>query len=121
MIWIEISGLPLCAWGLNAFKKVASLFGKFKFFEDEESTTMSSERICISTRSYKQISEKIIVEVNGEMFDVQVHEIGTWSINIRDNTSDTSSHMDVNGLEKDDISVDDNLNDDLNDLNDKLN
>ncbi|GJW51044.1 hypothetical protein Tco_0092395 [Tanacetum coccineum] len=55
------------------------------------------------------------------MFDVQVHEIGTWSINITDNTSDTSSHMDVNGLEKDDISVDDNPNDDLNDLNDKLN
>ncbi|GJT25644.1 putative RNA-directed DNA polymerase, eukaryota, reverse transcriptase zinc-binding domain protein [Tanacetum coccineum] len=104
MIWIKISGLPLCAWGSNAFKKVASLFGKFKFFEDEESTAMSSERVCISTRSYKQISKKIIVEVNGEMFDVHVHEIGTWSINITDNTSDTSSHMDVNGLEKDDIS-----------------
>ncbi|GJU52556.1 hypothetical protein Tco_1226270 [Tanacetum coccineum] len=38
-----------------------------------------------------------------------------------DNTSDTSYHMDVNGLEKEDISVDDNLDDDLNDLNDKLN
>ncbi|GJV10141.1 putative reverse transcriptase domain-containing protein [Tanacetum coccineum] len=50
-----------------------------------------------------------------------VHEIGTWSINITDNTSDTSSHMDVNGLENDDISMDDNPNDDLNDLNDKLN
>ncbi|GJZ69259.1 hypothetical protein Tco_0632809 [Tanacetum coccineum] len=55
------------------------------------------------------------------MFDVQVHEIGTWSINITNNTSDTPSHVDVNGLEKDDIYVDDNPNDDLNDLNDKLN
>ncbi|GJY38125.1 RNA-directed DNA polymerase, eukaryota, reverse transcriptase zinc-binding domain protein [Tanacetum coccineum] len=121
MIWIEISGLPLCAWGSNTFKKVASLFGKFKFFKDEESTAMSSRRVCISTQSYKQVFEKITVEVNGEMFDVHVHEIGTWSINITDNTSDTSFHMDVNGLEKDDIFVDDNPNDDLNNLNDKLN
>ncbi|GJR45822.1 putative RNA-directed DNA polymerase, eukaryota, reverse transcriptase zinc-binding domain protein [Tanacetum coccineum] len=72
MIWIEINRLPLCAWGSNAFKKVASLFGKFKFFEDEESTALSSGRVCISTR-------------------------------------------------KDEIFVDDNPNDDLNDLNDKLN
>nr|GEU55069.1 hypothetical protein [Tanacetum cinerariifolium] len=95
MIWIEISGLPLCTWGSNAFKKVASLFSKFKFFEDEESTTMSSKRVCISTRPYKHVSEKIIVKVTEEMFNVHVHEIGTWSINITDNTGDTSSHMDV--------------------------
>ncbi|GKC23095.1 hypothetical protein Tco_1025245 [Tanacetum coccineum] len=84
MIWIEISGLPLCAWGSNAFKKVASLFGKFKFFEDEESTAMSSGRVCIST-------------------------------------SDSSSHLDVNHLDKEDISVGDKLDDDLDNLNGMLN
>ncbi|GJZ31068.1 RNA-directed DNA polymerase, eukaryota, reverse transcriptase zinc-binding domain protein, partial [Tanacetum coccineum] len=59
MIWIEISGLHLCAWGSNAFKKVTSLFGKFKFFEDEESTAMSSGRVC-ARNSHKD--EKIYFE-----------------------------------------------------------
>ncbi|GJW11417.1 RNA-directed DNA polymerase, eukaryota, reverse transcriptase zinc-binding domain protein [Tanacetum coccineum] len=121
MVWIKISGLPLCAWGSNAYKKVASLFGKFKFFEDEESTVMSLGRVCISTRSQKQVSETIKVEVNGEIFDVNVHEIGTWNININDNTSDSSSHLDVNHLDKKDISIEDNLDDDLDDLNGMLN
>ncbi|GJY81186.1 RNA-directed DNA polymerase, eukaryota, reverse transcriptase zinc-binding domain protein [Tanacetum coccineum] len=121
MIWIEISGLPFCAWGSNAYKKVASLFCKFKFFEDEESTAMSLGKVFISTRSYKQVSETIKVEVNREIFDIYVHEIGTWNINIDDNTSDSSSHSDVNHLDKKDISVEDKLDDDLDDLNGMLN
>ncbi|GJS61759.1 hypothetical protein Tco_0656543 [Tanacetum coccineum] len=120
LIWVEINGLPLCAWGSNAFKKVAGMVGKFMFFEAEESTAMSSGRICISTRSHKFVSEKVHVEVHGENFEVHVHELGTWSINITDDSIDTSSHIDVNEIEKVTDSVEENSVDDLNDLNDTL-
>nr|GEU73566.1 RNA-directed DNA polymerase, eukaryota [Tanacetum cinerariifolium] len=36
MIWVKISGLPRCAWGFNAFKKVVCMF------EDENNSTHSS-------------------------------------------------------------------------------
>ncbi|GJV14679.1 RNA-directed DNA polymerase, eukaryota [Tanacetum coccineum] len=100
LIWIEIRGLRLCAWGSNTFKKVACLFGKFMFFEVNQSTSMSTARVCISTKSHQPVSEKVKVNVHGNTFDVLVHEIGTWSINIEEEVQDSSSSEDMNEIEK---------------------
>ncbi|PWA62359.1 RNA-directed DNA polymerase, eukaryota [Artemisia annua] len=91
MIWVEINGLPLCAWGSNAFKRVASLFGKFMFFEVDQSAEMSQGKICILTNRHHFLSEMVNIEVNDEIFDVHVHELGSWSINIVDDLSSTYS------------------------------
>ncbi|GJS68694.1 RNA-directed DNA polymerase, eukaryota [Tanacetum coccineum] len=117
-------GYALCAWGSNAFKKVASLFGKFVFFEAEDSIAMSAGRMSIATKSHKHVSEKVLVEVHGEHFEVHVQEISTWSVNIFENSRDTSSNIDVNEVVKDAEvanSVEDDSIDDLNDLNENLN
>ena len=94
ILWIEMSGLPLCAWGSMAYKKIASSFGKFLFFEKEESTALSSGRLCISTKSHQFISEIVQVDVKNELFEVSVQEIGSWSIKIKDDYNDTSSNHD---------------------------
>ncbi|PWA43943.1 RNA-directed DNA polymerase, eukaryota, Reverse transcriptase zinc-binding domain protein [Artemisia annua] len=86
LIWVEISGLPLCAWGSNAFKKVACVFDTVK------------------------------VEIHGELFDVLVHELGSWSINIVDETHNSSCTKEVNEVEKVVDSVDDNSLDNLDEL-----
>nr|GEU84038.1 hypothetical protein [Tanacetum cinerariifolium] len=118
MIWVEISGMPLCSWGSNAFKKVASLFGKFVFFEAEDSIAMSAGRMCIATKSHKHIFEKVLVEVHQEYFEVHVHEISTWSVNIFGNSRDTSSNIDVNEVFKDAKVANSMENDSIDDLND---
>ncbi|GJT50249.1 RNA-directed DNA polymerase, eukaryota, reverse transcriptase zinc-binding domain protein, partial [Tanacetum coccineum] len=63
MIWIEICGLPLCAWGSSAFKKVANLFGKFKFFDTKAKDCMSMGRVCIATKIQSLIHEKVEINI----------------------------------------------------------
>nr|GEZ56542.1 RNA-directed DNA polymerase, eukaryota [Tanacetum cinerariifolium]GEZ56543.1 RNA-directed DNA polymerase, eukaryota [Tanacetum cinerariifolium] len=69
-----------------------------------------------SSKFIKRISVTIKVEVNGELFDVNVLEISTWNTNITDTASDVSSQMEANHLGKDNTSVEDKENDDLDDI-----
>lgn len=98
MIWLEIHGLPLCAWGSNAYKKVANHFGRFMFFDSDFDTCMGLGRVCIATKRQSFISESAKVVTNGEPFEVHVQEVGSWSINISD---------DSESLDKEDASFED--------------
>lgn len=52
MVWLEIEGLPLVAWGSNSFKHISSLWGKFMFFKDDQDVIVSCGRIYIGTKEY---------------------------------------------------------------------
>ncbi|GJS94794.1 RNA-directed DNA polymerase, eukaryota, reverse transcriptase zinc-binding domain protein [Tanacetum coccineum] len=73
------------------------------------------------SNAFKKVAEKVHVEVHREIFEVHVHELGTWSINITDDSIDTSSHINMNEIEKVVDSVKENSLNDLNDLNKNLN
>ncbi|GJX62991.1 RNA-directed DNA polymerase, eukaryota, reverse transcriptase zinc-binding domain protein [Tanacetum coccineum] len=83
IFWIEISGLPLCAWGSNAYKKIACNFGKFLFVNKEDSSALSSGRVCISSKSHHLISEN-------------VQELDISSESIDDYTVDDLEHIQAN-------------------------
>ncbi|GKD40518.1 hypothetical protein Tco_1260725 [Tanacetum coccineum] len=92
ILWIEISGLPLCAWGSNAYKKIACSFGKFLFFEKEDSSALSSGR-----------------------------EIGSWCIKITDDYIDLSSNDNIKDVDTSSESIDDHSVDDLEYIQTNLN
>ncbi|GJW79943.1 RNA-directed DNA polymerase, eukaryota, reverse transcriptase zinc-binding domain protein [Tanacetum coccineum] len=121
LVRIEISGLPLCAWGSTAFKKVASMFGKFLFFENEQTTSICTGRVCIATKCHQLISEKIQVEINNDNFTAHVQEIGTWSINIRDDYQSTQSSEEESEESKIGNSEDEYSNDGVDDIINELN
>nr|GEX81352.1 RNA-directed DNA polymerase, eukaryota [Tanacetum cinerariifolium] len=107
VIWIEVSGLPLCAWGSSSFKKIANLFGKFNFFDDDVEDSMCMGRACITTKNQSLISEKVNVTIKYSNFNVHVKEIGTWSTLISNdmdsNESDDDHDMDEHRLTNEDV------------------
>ncbi|GJW14448.1 RNA-directed DNA polymerase, eukaryota [Tanacetum coccineum] len=84
ILWIEIIGLPLCAWVSNAYKKIARSCGKFLFFEKEDSSALSSGR-----------------------------EISSWCIKITDDYIDLSLNDNIKDVDTSSESIDDHLVDDL--------
>ncbi|GKC16879.1 RNA-directed DNA polymerase, eukaryota, partial [Tanacetum coccineum] len=108
IIWIEISGLPLCAWGSNAYKKIACSFGKFLFFEKEDSSALSSGRVCISSKFHGLIYEIVQVKINNKLFEATFQEIFSWCIKITDDYIDENiKEVDSSSESIDDHSVDD--------------
>ncbi|GJU13565.1 RNA-directed DNA polymerase, eukaryota, reverse transcriptase zinc-binding domain protein [Tanacetum coccineum] len=111
ILWIEISGLPLCAWGSNAYKKIACSFGKFLFFKKEDSSALSSGRVCISSKSHGLISENIQVEINN----------GSWCIKITDDYIDLSSNDNLKDVDTSSESIDNHSIDHLEYIQTNLN
>ncbi|GKA71906.1 RNA-directed DNA polymerase, eukaryota, reverse transcriptase zinc-binding domain protein [Tanacetum coccineum] len=121
ILWIEISGLPLCAWGSNAYKKIACSFGKFLFFKKEDSSALSSGRVCISSKSHGLISENVQVEINNKLFEATVQEISSWCIKITDDYIDLSSNDNIKDVDTSSESIDDHSVDDLEYIQTNLN
>ncbi|GKD68211.1 RNA-directed DNA polymerase, eukaryota [Tanacetum coccineum] len=96
-------------------------FGKFLFFEKEDSSALSSGRVCISSKSHGLISENVQVEINNELFEATVQEIGSWCIKITDDYIDLSSNDNIKDVDTSSESIDDHSVDDLEYIQTNLN
>nr|GFC63610.1 ARM repeat superfamily protein [Tanacetum cinerariifolium] len=86
VVWIDVEGVPLCAWSYNTFTRIASIWGTLLYDEDENSPYFHRKRLCIKT-SFQDIifaSQKIIVK--GKVFLIRVKELTGWAPSFNDDS-----------------------------------
>ncbi|CAH1454415.1 unnamed protein product [Lactuca virosa] len=82
VVWIEILGLPCCAWNDSAVNKVAGIWGEVCFLDDDNQAPLAIKRVCIKTAQPLLIQDKLSLVVQGIKYDVVVRELSNWEPDI---------------------------------------
>ncbi|CAH1415487.1 unnamed protein product [Lactuca virosa] len=110
-IWLELVGLPCCAWNDVAVKKLASMWGDVCFIEEDRDAPLAVKRVCIKTGKPSLIHDMIKVVAQGVEYGVVVREISNWEPNIMVEGEIGSDILDLSGGEEEDAYFDDDVND----------
>lgn len=78
VIWIEILGLPCCAWNDDVVSKVVKLWGEVCFLEEDNEAPLAVKRVCIKTLKPSIIHDKIKVIIQGINYDIGARELSNW-------------------------------------------
>ncbi|CAH1442237.1 unnamed protein product [Lactuca virosa] len=81
-VWIEMIGLPCCAWNEDVVSKVTSMWGDVCFLDDDGDAPLAIMRACIKTSKLALIHETVKVVAQGIEYDVAVREISNWEPDI---------------------------------------
>nr|GEY43536.1 nucleotide-binding alpha-beta plait domain-containing protein [Tanacetum cinerariifolium] len=90
IVWIEIEGVPFKLWSNNTFKRIAAKWGELLDIDDQEDTYFHSKRICLITKSDKNISENFKIIFQGKIFWIRANEVPGWVPDFLDESDDES-------------------------------
>ncbi|GJV12261.1 RNA-directed DNA polymerase, eukaryota, partial [Tanacetum coccineum] len=90
VVWIDIEGVPLCAWSNNTFTRIASIWGLLLYDEDENSPHFHKKHLCIKTSNQDIIFDSIKIIVKGKVFLIRVKELTGWAPSFNDSNEDAS-------------------------------
>nr|GFA29194.1 glucose-methanol-choline oxidoreductase, FAD/NAD(P)-binding domain protein [Tanacetum cinerariifolium] len=66
--WVEIEGIPFKLWSDNTFKRIATKWGELLDIDDQDGMCFYSKRLCIYTKSEKNIFEEFKIIFRGKAF-----------------------------------------------------
>ncbi|GJU57503.1 RNA-directed DNA polymerase, eukaryota [Tanacetum coccineum] len=79
IIWMDIEGIPLCAWSRETFSRIGKKWGEILDIEDNFDSSFGRKRLCISTKHPTSILETFKIIVKGKVFMVRAKELFTWN------------------------------------------
>nr|GEZ75665.1 RNA-directed DNA polymerase, eukaryota [Tanacetum cinerariifolium] len=78
-VWVEVEGIPFKLWLDNTFKHIASEWGELLDIDDQDEICFHSKRLCIYTKSEKNIFEEFKIIFRGRAFWIRAKEAPRWS------------------------------------------
>nr|GFA44073.1 RNA-directed DNA polymerase, eukaryota, reverse transcriptase zinc-binding domain protein [Tanacetum cinerariifolium] len=76
--WIEIEGVPFKLGSNNTFKIIAAKWEELLDIDDQKDAYFHSKRICLITKSDKNISENFKIIFQGKIFWIRANEVPGW-------------------------------------------
>ncbi|GJV48850.1 nucleotide-binding alpha-beta plait domain-containing protein [Tanacetum coccineum] len=104
LVWVELDGVPFKFWSGPTFKRIAAKWGELLDVDDYDESNLHSKRICILSKVCEHIHESFKIVFRGKVYWVRASEVLGW-------TPEFSEEE-----EKDELSVEDNNDGRINDL-----
>nr|GEY22783.1 nucleotide-binding alpha-beta plait domain-containing protein [Tanacetum cinerariifolium] len=86
--WVEVEGVPFKLWSHNTFKLIADRWGKLLDVDDQEETFYHSKRLCIHTKSGRNILESFKIIHRGKAHWIRACETPGWVPDFADESDD---------------------------------
>ncbi|GKD83235.1 RNA-directed DNA polymerase, eukaryota, partial [Tanacetum coccineum] len=104
LVWVELDGVPFKFWSGPTFKRIAAKWGELLDVDDYDESNLHSKRICILSKVCEHIHESFKIVFRGKVYWVRASKVLGW-------TPEFSEEE-----EEDELSVEDNNNGRINDL-----
>nr|GEV94164.1 RNA-directed DNA polymerase, eukaryota, nucleotide-binding alpha-beta plait domain protein [Tanacetum cinerariifolium] len=100
LVWVSVEGLPIKTWTHKTFTKIVSPWGSLSEVEDEEDSSFLYKKLCVITKPYILIDNKIKVIAKGRVYWIRVKELEAWSPDFSNYLSDNDTKDDESDDEK---------------------
>nr|GEX44098.1 glucose-methanol-choline oxidoreductase, FAD/NAD(P)-binding domain protein [Tanacetum cinerariifolium] len=92
--WVEVEGIPFKLWSDNTFKRIATKWGELLDIDDQDEMYFYSKRLCIYTKSEKNIFEEFKIIFHGKTFWIRAKEALGWDPDFMEENDDEEQNDD---------------------------